>query len=66
MSESKQAPKQHAKGGSITNMPTQAEVASFEKNVKPGLVSAIQKNWGQIMRKARSLNGAIRFHDKAT
>jgi hypothetical protein len=59
------APREHAKGGSLTNMPTPAQIAAFEKDVKPGLIADIRKNWGNVVRKARSLNGSIRYHDKA-
>ncbi len=59
-------PKTQPSNGSLTNMPTQAELKQFNEVEKPVLMRNIQKSWGNIVRKARELNGRIRYVDKSS
>ena len=49
-------PKQQASGGSLANMPTQAELAAWNRDVKPVIQAGVKKTWEKI--KELNLDGA--------
>ena len=56
--------RQHAKTGSLANMPTQEQLVDFKKNKLPGIQAGIQKAWRLNQHKVRQLNGKVRFVDQ--
>ena len=56
--------KSEPSSGSLTNMPTQDEMAIFERDVKPGLIAGIRKAHWENKKKFDRLNGATRYTDR--
>lgn len=56
-------PKQQASGGSLTNMPTQAELAAWNRDVKPKIQAGVKKTWEQIKQFQRKLNDKVLLKD---
>ena len=56
--------RQHAKGGSLTNMPTPEQMKHFKEVDLPKIHQGIRKAWAENQRKVRALNGRVRFVDQ--
>lgn len=59
------APKTQAGSGSLTNMPSHAEIERWNREEKPKIIAGIRESWRQIQTKARQLNGAVRLYDQS-
>lgn len=56
-------PRKQAGAGSLTNMPSQEEIARWTAEEKPKLIQGIRQSWRQIQNRCNKLNGAVRMTD---